>query len=149
MAMSATTKPPTVVLAHGAWADGSSWTKVIAALHQTGTTVTAAPIPLTTLADDIAALAPDENETVADDGQSGAPTRIELDTTNGRTLSTACDVNNPRRSDRAAPTRLGQLPELAAAALSPDEVEAVIAAVDALPTAAKLADLITSCTPNG
>jgi hypothetical protein len=66
MAMSATTKPPTVVLAHGAWADGSSWTKVIAALHQTGTTVTAAPIPLTTLADDIAALAPDENETVAD-----------------------------------------------------------------------------------
>jgi hypothetical protein len=35
------------------------------------------------------------------------------------------------------------------AALSPDEVEAVIAAVDALPTAAKLADLITSCTPNG
>jgi hypothetical protein len=33
--------------------------------------------------------------TVTDDGQSGAPTRIELDTTNGRSLSTACDVNTP------------------------------------------------------
>jgi pimeloyl-ACP methyl ester carboxylesterase len=56
MVMSAAARPATVVLVHGAWADGSSWTKVIAALHQAGTTVTAAPIPLTTLADDVAAL---------------------------------------------------------------------------------------------
>jgi pimeloyl-ACP methyl ester carboxylesterase len=46
----------TVVLAHGAWADGSSWAKVIARLKEQGTNVLAAPIPLTTLADDVAAL---------------------------------------------------------------------------------------------
>jgi pimeloyl-ACP methyl ester carboxylesterase len=48
--------PPTVVLTHGAWADGSSWVKVVAALHQTGIPVIAAPLPLTSLADDVAAL---------------------------------------------------------------------------------------------
>jgi pimeloyl-ACP methyl ester carboxylesterase len=47
---------PTVVLVHGAWADGSSWSSVITALQQAGTTVTAAPIPLTSLDDDVAAL---------------------------------------------------------------------------------------------
>jgi pimeloyl-ACP methyl ester carboxylesterase len=47
---------PTVVLVHGAWADGSSWHKVITALHQSGIPVTAAPIPLTSLPDDVAAL---------------------------------------------------------------------------------------------
>jgi pimeloyl-ACP methyl ester carboxylesterase len=45
-----------VVLAHGAWADGSSWTKVIAGLSAKGVKALAAPLPLTTLADDIAAL---------------------------------------------------------------------------------------------
>jgi pimeloyl-ACP methyl ester carboxylesterase len=48
--------PPTVVLVHGAWADGSSWTKVIGGLQQAGISVTAAPIPLTTLNDDIDAV---------------------------------------------------------------------------------------------
>jgi pimeloyl-ACP methyl ester carboxylesterase len=47
---------PTVVLVHGAWADGSSWTKVIEALHQAGVPVIAAPIPLTTLDDDVNAV---------------------------------------------------------------------------------------------
>jgi pimeloyl-ACP methyl ester carboxylesterase len=47
---------PTVVLVHGAWADGSSWHKVITALHGSGTPVTAAPIPLTSLLDDVAAV---------------------------------------------------------------------------------------------
>src|SRR5262244_843249 len=45
-----------VVLAHGAWADGSSWARVIAALDADGTEVFAAPLPLTSLADDVAAL---------------------------------------------------------------------------------------------
>lgn len=46
----------TVVLAHGAWADGSGWAKVIAGLAAGRTPVVAAPLPLTSFADDIAAL---------------------------------------------------------------------------------------------
>jgi pimeloyl-ACP methyl ester carboxylesterase len=46
----------TVVLVHGAWADGSCWANVIAPLHEEGLRVICAPIPLTSLADDIAAL---------------------------------------------------------------------------------------------
>src|SRR6516164_6771423 len=45
-----------VVLAHGAWADGSSWARVITALKSEGAKVVAAPLPLTSLADDVAAL---------------------------------------------------------------------------------------------
>jgi pimeloyl-ACP methyl ester carboxylesterase len=45
-----------VVLVHGAWADGSSWSKVISALRAEGARVVAAPLPLTSLADDLAAL---------------------------------------------------------------------------------------------
>jgi pimeloyl-ACP methyl ester carboxylesterase len=45
-----------VVLAHGAWADGSSWSKVIGPLKAAGTKVVAAPLPPRSLADDIAAL---------------------------------------------------------------------------------------------
>ena len=45
-----------VVLAHGAWADGSSWARVITALKAEGVNVSAAPLPLTSLADDVAAL---------------------------------------------------------------------------------------------
>jgi pimeloyl-ACP methyl ester carboxylesterase len=45
-----------VVLAHGAWADGSSWAKVIGPLAADGIEVLAAPLPLTTFADDVAAL---------------------------------------------------------------------------------------------
>jgi pimeloyl-ACP methyl ester carboxylesterase len=46
----------TVVLVHGAWADGSSWAKVIGALRANGIHALAAPLPLTSLADDVAAL---------------------------------------------------------------------------------------------
>ena len=46
----------TVVLAHGAWADGSSWARVITALAAEGIKAQAAPLPLTSLADDVAAL---------------------------------------------------------------------------------------------
>jgi pimeloyl-ACP methyl ester carboxylesterase len=45
-----------VVLAHGAWADGSSWARVITALKGDDVNVVAAPLPLTSLADDVAAL---------------------------------------------------------------------------------------------
>jgi len=49
-------KNVSVVLAHGAWADGSSWARVITALKADGVTVLAAPLPLTSLADDVGAL---------------------------------------------------------------------------------------------
>src|SRR5580692_9800607 len=45
-----------VVLVHGAWADGSSWARVIAPLAAEGVKVVAAPLPLTSFADDVAAL---------------------------------------------------------------------------------------------
>jgi hypothetical protein len=44
------------VLVHGAWADGSSWNDIIAPLQAKGLNVMAAPIPLTSLSDDVAAL---------------------------------------------------------------------------------------------
>jgi pimeloyl-ACP methyl ester carboxylesterase len=43
-----------VVLVHGAWADGSSWSAVIPALLERGYDVTAAQIPLTSLGEDVA-----------------------------------------------------------------------------------------------
>lgn len=45
-----------VVLVHGAWADGSSWAKVIPKLEAEGLHVTAVQLPLTSLADDVATL---------------------------------------------------------------------------------------------
>ncbi len=42
-----------IVLVHGAWADGSSWGKVIPFLQQKGCNVTAAQIPLASLANHI------------------------------------------------------------------------------------------------
>jgi len=45
-----------VVLAHGGWADGSSWAKTITGLRSAGVKAVAAPLPLTSLADDVAAL---------------------------------------------------------------------------------------------
>src|SRR3954453_8279870 len=46
----------TVVLTHGAWADGSSWAKVIGSLAAEGIRVVAAPLPLTSFGYDVAAL---------------------------------------------------------------------------------------------
>jgi pimeloyl-ACP methyl ester carboxylesterase len=45
-----------IVLVHGAWADGSCWRNVIAPLQQRGVHVICAPIPMTSLTDDAAAL---------------------------------------------------------------------------------------------
>jgi pimeloyl-ACP methyl ester carboxylesterase len=104
--MNASLANSTVVMVHGAWADGSCWSNVILPLRRQGLRVTTAPIPLTSLTEDaeslrrviertagpvilvghayagaviaaahddrvkslvyIAALAPDEGETVAD-----------------------------------------------------------------------------------
>ena len=44
-----------IVLVHGAWADGSCWSKVIALLQAKGFRVVAVQNPLTSLADDVAA----------------------------------------------------------------------------------------------
>jgi pimeloyl-ACP methyl ester carboxylesterase len=43
-----------VVLVHGAYADGSSWSEVIRLLHEARITATAVQNPLTSLADDVA-----------------------------------------------------------------------------------------------
>jgi pimeloyl-ACP methyl ester carboxylesterase len=104
--MSGGSEAGSVVLVHGAWADGSCWSNIILRLRREGLQVITAPIPLTSLTDDatvlqrvierttgpitlvghayagaviaaardervkslvyIAALAPDEGETVAD-----------------------------------------------------------------------------------
>lgn len=45
-----------VVLVHGAWADGSSWARVIAPLKGKGGNVSAVSLPLTSLSEDVAAL---------------------------------------------------------------------------------------------
>jgi len=47
---------PNIVLVHGAWADGSSWSAVIERLQADGYTVTAPQFPLTTLAANVARL---------------------------------------------------------------------------------------------
>jgi pimeloyl-ACP methyl ester carboxylesterase len=49
-------KVKNIVLVHGAWADGSSWWKVIPELVAKGFHVTAVQLPLTSLADDVAAV---------------------------------------------------------------------------------------------
>jgi pimeloyl-ACP methyl ester carboxylesterase len=54
--MTESKKAPTFVLVHGAWADGTSWQKVIDALEASGATAVAAPIPLTSVSDDVRAL---------------------------------------------------------------------------------------------
>jgi pimeloyl-ACP methyl ester carboxylesterase len=111
--MMSTSQNTTVILVHGAWADGSCWDNVILPLRRQGLKTTCAPIPLTSLTDDsvalrrvieratgaiilvghayagaviaashsdrvkalvyIAALAPDEGETVADVFYRAAP----------------------------------------------------------------------------
>ena len=47
---------PNIVLVHGAWADGSSWSAVIGRLQDRGYRVTAPQFPESSLADDVARL---------------------------------------------------------------------------------------------
>jgi pimeloyl-ACP methyl ester carboxylesterase len=46
----------TIIPVHAAWADGSCWVNVVLPLQRQGLRVMCAPIPLTTLSDDVAAL---------------------------------------------------------------------------------------------
>src|SRR5262249_18427937 len=59
---------PNIVLVHGAWADGSSWSAAIERLQAAGYRVTAPQFPMTKLADDVAprrqGLAPHDGPTV-------------------------------------------------------------------------------------
>jgi len=57
---------PTIVLVHGAFADGSSWQRVIPLLQKDGYTVIAVQIPLTSLASDV------ETTKRVIDGQTGS-----------------------------------------------------------------------------
>ena len=54
--MNPVSQKPTMVLVHGAWADGTSWKDVILGLEREGLRAIAAPIPLTSLGDDVGAL---------------------------------------------------------------------------------------------
>ena len=47
---------PSIVLVHGAWADGSCWSAVIASLQADGYTVTAPQFPERSLGADVARL---------------------------------------------------------------------------------------------
>jgi pimeloyl-ACP methyl ester carboxylesterase len=95
---------PTIVLAHGAWADGSSWGKVIAGLWEAGVKSVAAPLPLTTLADDVAA----------------------LERTIERVAGPVVLVGHAYAGGVIAETHAGQVEALVyVAALAPDEGEAV------------------------
>jgi len=49
-------KNSTIILVHGAWADGSCWRNVILPLEQRGLQVICAPIPMTSLTNDATAL---------------------------------------------------------------------------------------------
>ena len=46
----------TVVLVHGAWADGSCWHRVVLGLRRLDVNVTCAPLSLTSLSDDVSAV---------------------------------------------------------------------------------------------
>jgi pimeloyl-ACP methyl ester carboxylesterase len=46
----------TLVLVHGAWAECASWNEIILPLQKRGLKVVCAPLPLTTLSDDVGAL---------------------------------------------------------------------------------------------
>jgi len=48
------TNATNIVLVHGLWADGSSWSKVIPTLEKAGHKVIAVQLPLHSLADDVA-----------------------------------------------------------------------------------------------
>jgi pimeloyl-ACP methyl ester carboxylesterase len=54
--MNASSGNSTIVLVHGAWADGSCWSNVILPLRRQGFKATAAPIPLTSLIEDTVTL---------------------------------------------------------------------------------------------
>jgi pimeloyl-ACP methyl ester carboxylesterase len=94
----------TVIVVHGAWADGSSWNAVIGPLLNQGLKIVAAPIPLTSLSDDAAAL----KRVIA---RTGGPVIVAGHAYAGAVIATAHDE------------RVKAL--VYVAALAPDEGEAV------------------------
>jgi len=74
----------TVVVLHGAWADGSSWEPVIRQLQGAGLDVVAAPLPLTSLNDDARAL----QRTIA---RTGGPVVVAGHAYAGAVVGTAKD----------------------------------------------------------
>src|ERR687898_2123370 len=54
LGMATNATKPNIVLVHGLWADGSSWSKVIPTLQKAGHKVIAVQLPLHSLADDVA-----------------------------------------------------------------------------------------------
>jgi pimeloyl-ACP methyl ester carboxylesterase len=75
----------TVILVHGAWADGSSWNKIILPLEAGGLKVIAAPLPLTSLDDDAAALKRAISRTTG-------PVLLAAHAYAGAVIATACDA---------------------------------------------------------
>src|SRR5437870_13796169 len=76
-----------VVIVHGAWADGSSWSKVIPLLQAKGLHVVAVQNPLTSLADDVAAT---KRAIALQDGPSIRAKALSRQKYPGRCVSTAC-----------------------------------------------------------
>jgi len=74
----------TAVVVHGAWADGSSWQAIVRPLEDRGLKVIAAPIPLTSLSDDAAAL----RRTIA---RTQGPVIIAAHAYAGAVIATAID----------------------------------------------------------
>jgi hypothetical protein len=52
----AASEKPTIVFAHGLWADGSCWSEIITRLHAEGFSAIAVQNPLTSLEDDVSAV---------------------------------------------------------------------------------------------
>jgi pimeloyl-ACP methyl ester carboxylesterase len=78
-----------VVLVHGAWADGSSWDKIIPLLEKMGLHVTAVHLPFTTLADDVAAV---RHTLALEDG----PVLLVGHSYGGAVITEAGNCNEPR-----------------------------------------------------
>src|SRR5258706_1856902 len=76
--MSAFPQNSSIVLVHGAWADGSCWSNVILPLQRRGLNVICAPIPLTPLANDTAALNQTLERNAGSVGLPGAPYSVGL-----------------------------------------------------------------------
>jgi pimeloyl-ACP methyl ester carboxylesterase len=83
---------PNIVLVHGAWADGSSWSAVIGRLQANGYHVTAPQFPMTALADDVARLRQLVSGRSSRLSRSAAAIR---DGEGGRKLSLNCAASAP------------------------------------------------------
>src|SRR5256885_10432309 len=86
-------KLPNIVLVHGAWADGSSWSAVVERLQRDGFNVTAPQFALTKLSDDVARL----REVLA---RQNGPTIVAGDSLGGPSLTGPAEdsANSARRS---------------------------------------------------